>query len=173
LKYLITLVLSFSSFLAFAQSPPVPYVQILGFNGTPGNCTSAGAALLFANMNHPTGSSTFTLFINGAPWFVWPSFDDGVVSNPQTYGVRGNSPMNAPANATITATITTYSGLGLTGSRVYTSTISWNCTTQLQVGSVVNTDLRVSQTVPVNAPLGLALMMGLVALLARARLSKQ
>jgi hypothetical protein len=66
---------------------------------------------------------------------------------------------NAPAQTIITATIDTYNGLGLTGSKIYTSTIMWNCTTGAVV-SITNRDLTLVDSITsVDALSNLMLML--------------
>ncbi|MBS0590791.1 MAG: hypothetical protein JSR65_09150 [Proteobacteria bacterium] len=163
---------------AFAQGP-FPSIQITGLAGTPsGGCTSPSIRVnLWANATS-ANSDNYTISVNGVVQYTWtgetsgygpqPAPPGGAASN--AYGINGLNGTFA-ANSTITGTITTYAGVAASGpvtagqTPTYQSSISWNCTTGAQVGSIVNVDLR-APAVPAPSNSTYSLLAGMICLLA-------
>lgn len=91
--------------------------------------------------NEPAGySDTFAITAPGFGGYTWKGENGPYPSSTYGLGYPTLWGINVPANTPITATIYVYSGADLTGTRIYSSAITWNCTTGVVAG-IVNTDL--------------------------------
>lgn len=160
---------------------------------SPASIVITGALTSLANTCTPTGnqvsvvvaanegaaySDNFVVTAPGFAGYTWASGENGPFPG-TSYGFSNASVwgINVPANTPVTSTIYVYNGNNLTGGRIYSSAITWDCTTGT-IASIVNTDLSggVTTTTPVPTLSGqmmyvlgaLVAAMGLVLLRRRA-----
>jgi hypothetical protein len=162
------------SSIAFAQFPPPPFVRITGFLSTPSNtCTDPSASLDVIADGTSAHSDTYEIYVNGALHFRWAEGEDmsWVNGNSLPYGLTSDAGSGSyVANTTIVGRITSYNRSNpsgpvfIAGEPVYSSEISWNCTTGEQIGAIMNQDLR-PRTVPLPAPWGLTVALAVFAFL--------
>jgi hypothetical protein len=162
---------------AQVAATPYPSIQIVGFTSIPSNtCTDPFADVDVAATGNASTSDNFEIFANGALIYTWDGETMSWV-NPSvpisSYGMSGASGVFS-ADSTITGRITSFAGANQSASNpttgqvpVYVSEVSWNCTTGVQVGEIVNRDLRETVAVTALAPNALvvaSLLLGLIGL---------
>jgi hypothetical protein len=167
---------------ARAQQGITPFVQILGFASIPiESCNDPGATLNVLANGTVAHSDTYAIFVNGALHYRWAEGEDmsWVSERALPYGLNSNAGSGSfVANSTITGQIVTFSRsnpsgpIFTAGEPVFSSQISWNCTTGEQVGPILNLDLR-PQRVPLPTPWWLlAALLAMAALCGQARLQR-
>ncbi len=109
-------------------------------------------------------SDTFAITAPGFAGYTWTGENGPIGSGSYGFGTPALWGLNVPANTPVTGTIFVYSGINLTGVRIYSSAITWNCTTGVVAG-IVNTDLTAAvASTPVPAlSLPMILLLGVLA----------
>jgi hypothetical protein len=147
--------------IAHAQEATSPFVQIVGFASNPGqSCVDPGATLNVLASGSGATSDTYAIFVNGTLHYRWAEGEDmsWVTASALPYGMNSNAGSGSYLpNSTITGQITTFSRsnpsgpIFIAGEPVFSSEISWNCTTGEQIGPIVNLDFR-PRLVPLPTP---------------------